>query len=129
MDPKQRNALLIGVTVLLVAISWFQFWPLSNAKLRQGLDLRGGASVILTAKGDAAGKPVTEDVMARAETIVLNRVNGFGVSEASVQRQGQNRDSILVQLPGIKDPERAISTFGQTGLLEFIDGGAYPGTF
>jgi preprotein translocase subunit SecD/SecD/SecF fusion protein len=121
MDPKQRNALLIGVTVLLVAISWFQFWPLSNAKLRQGLDLRGGASVILTAKGDSAGKPVTEDVMARAETIVLNRVNGFGVSEASVQRQGQNRDSILVQLPGIKDPRKAIDALGSTGQLEFVD--------
>ena len=47
------------------------------------------------------GLPPSEDVMQRTETVILNRVNGFGVSEASVQRQGTNGASILVQLPGI----------------------------
>jgi protein-export membrane protein SecD len=119
MDPKQRNALLIGITVLLVAVAWYQFWPLSQ-KMRLGLDLRGGASVILTAQG-TNGQQVSADTMSRAETIILNRVNGFGVSEASVQRQGQNQDSILVQLPGIKDPQAAINALGSTGQLEFVD--------
>jgi preprotein translocase subunit SecD len=119
MDPKQRNALLIGLIVLLVAISWWQFWPLGT-KIRQGLDIRGGASVILTAQGEK-GALVTADQMQRAETIVLNRVNGFGVSEASVQRQGSQGDSILVQLPGIKDPQKAIDTLGSTGKLQFVD--------
>ena len=76
MDPKQRNALLIGITVLLVAVAWYQFWPLSQ-KMRLGLDLRGGASVILTAVG-TDGKAVNADTMSRAETVILNRVNGFG---------------------------------------------------
>jgi preprotein translocase subunit SecD/SecD/SecF fusion protein len=119
MDPKQRNALLIGITLLLVAVAWFQFWPLS-AKINQGLDLRGGASVILTAQPEN-GAAVSEETMQRAETIVLNRVNGFGVSEASVQRQGTNQDSILVQLPGIKNPQAAIDALGTTGKLEFVD--------
>lgn len=119
MDPKQRNALLIGITLLLVAVAWFQFYP-PAVKIRQGLDLRGGASVILTAQS-TDGSAVSEEVMQRAETIVLNRVNGFGVSEASVQRQGTNRDSILVQLPGIKDPQTAIDKLGSTGQLEFVD--------
>ena len=119
MDPKQRNALLIGITLLLVAVAWFQFWPLS-AKINQGLDLRGGASVILTAQPEN-GSAVSEETMKRAETIVLNRVNGFGVSEASVQRQGTNQDSILVQLPGIKNPQAAIDALGSTGKLEFVD--------
>jgi preprotein translocase subunit SecD len=119
MDPKQRNALLIGIIVLLVAVSWWQFWPLGT-KIRQGLDIRGGASVILTAQGEK-GQPVTADQMDRAVTIVMNRVNGFGVSEASVQRQGSNGDSILVQLPGIKDPQAAIDALGSTGRLEFVD--------
>jgi preprotein translocase subunit SecD len=119
MDPKQRNALLIGLIVLLVAISWWQFWPLGT-KIRQGLDIRGGASVILTAQGEK-GAPVTADQMQRAETIVMNRVNGFGVSEASVQRQGSQGDSILVQLPGIKDPQKAIDALGSTGKLQFVD--------
>jgi preprotein translocase subunit SecD len=119
MDPKQRNALLIGITLLLVAAAWFLFWPLSKS-INQGLDLRGGASVILTAQPEN-GAAVSEETMKRAETIVLNRVNGFGVSEASVQRQGTNQDSILVQLPGVKDPQKAIDALGSTGKLEFVD--------
>jgi preprotein translocase subunit SecD/SecD/SecF fusion protein len=57
--------------------------------------------------------------MDRAEFIVRNRVDGLGVLEASVQRQGT--DSILVQLPGVSDPEQALETLGSTGQLEFVD--------
>ena len=57
--------------------------------------------------------------MDRAETIVRNRVDTLGVSEASIQRQGN--DSILVQLPGIKDPQEALQVLGSTGQLEFVD--------
>jgi len=46
-----------------------------------------------------------------------NRVDQFGVSEPTLQRQSGNR--ILIQLPGIKDPERAISLLGKTARLEF----------
>ena len=46
-----------------------------------------------------------------------NRVDQFGVSEPTLQRQSDNR--ILVQLPGIKDPQRAISLLGKTARLEF----------
>ena len=46
-----------------------------------------------------------------------NRVDQFGVSEPTLQRQSDNR--ILIQLPGVKDPERAISLLGKTARLEF----------
>jgi preprotein translocase subunit SecD/SecD/SecF fusion protein len=118
MDQKQRNVLMIGAVIVLVAVSWFQFFPLSNAKMRQGLDLRGGLSVILTAESTTKGKPVSEADMTQANTVILNRVNGLGVSEATVQRQGN--DSLLVQLPGIKDQQGALKALGSTGLLEFI---------
>lgn len=48
---------------------------------------------------------------------IRNRVDQFGVAEPNIQRQGENR--ILVQLPGIKDPERAINLIGKTARLEF----------
>lgn len=53
-----------------------------------------------------------------------NRVDEFGVSEPTLQRQTGNR--ILIQLPGIKDPERAIDLIGKTARLEFklVDDGA-----
>lgn len=49
--------------------------------------------------------------------IIRNRIDGFGVSEPLIQKQGT--DNILVQLPGITDPERAINLIGQTAQLRF----------
>jgi preprotein translocase subunit SecD len=48
---------------------------------------------------------------------IRNRIDQFGVSEPSIQRQGE--EQILVQLPGVKDPKRAIDLIGKTALLEF----------
>jgi preprotein translocase subunit SecD len=48
---------------------------------------------------------------------IRNRVDKFGVAEATITRQGDDR--ILIQLPGVQDPERAKALIGQTGLLEF----------
>ncbi|MBI3625452.1 MAG: protein translocase subunit SecD, partial [Candidatus Rokubacteria bacterium] len=48
---------------------------------------------------------------------IRNRVDQFGVAEPTIQKQGENR--ILVQLPGIQDPERAKALIGKTALLEF----------
>lgn len=48
---------------------------------------------------------------------IRNRVDQFGVAEPTIQRQGENR--ILIQLPGIKDPERAKALIGKTAQLEF----------
>lgn len=49
--------------------------------------------------------------------IIRNRIDGFGVSEPLIQKQGVN--NILVQLPGVTDPERAINLIGQTAQLRF----------
>jgi preprotein translocase subunit SecD len=48
---------------------------------------------------------------------IRNRIDQFGVSEPIIQRQGQQ--DILIQLPGIQDPERAKEIIGKTALLEF----------
>jgi len=57
------------------------------------------------------------DSLEQARDIIRNRVDEFGVAEPIIQKQGTDR--ILVQLPGIKDPERAIQLIGRTALLEF----------
>ncbi len=57
------------------------------------------------------------DSLEQARDIIRNRVDEFGVAEPIVQKQGADR--ILVQLPGIQDPERAIQLLGKTALLEF----------
>jgi len=48
---------------------------------------------------------------------IRNRIDQFGVSEPDIRTQGEDR--ILVQLPGIKDPQRAVNLIGKTALLEF----------
>ncbi len=83
-----------------------------------GLDLVGGVQVLLEADMPD-GTAVTPDDMNIARRIVENRVNGLGVEEAVVQRVGDRR--IVVEIPGVQDPEQAIAAVKQTGLLEFVD--------
>jgi len=117
MDPKTRNVVALATVIALVAVSWWLFWPLDK-KITQGLDIKGGLSVILTAKPTGT-QTLTEDGMDRAETILTERVNALGVSEASVQRQGDR--SFLVQIPGIRDSKQALAALGSTGQLVFVD--------
>nr|HMQ54727.1 protein translocase subunit SecD [Anaerolineae bacterium] len=93
-----------------------------SIQIHQGLDLKGGLQVVLEA--DLPAEQLQEGSMEAARTIVENRVNGLGVTEPLVQLQGDNR--MIVELPGITDPELAIRTLRETGLLEFVDAGSMP---
>jgi preprotein translocase subunit SecD len=89
---------------------------ISNLKL--GLDLRGGSQLLLRAlKNPPAVPEVTPEVMKAVETVINNRVNSLGVSETVVQRAGTDR--LIVEMPGIKDPQQAKDRIGTTALLEF----------
>ena len=85
---------------------------------RLGLDLVGGVQALLEADLPA-NATIDAEAMRTARAIVENRVNGLGVSEAVVQQAGDRR--ILVELPGETDPQKALETIQQTGLLEFVD--------
>ncbi len=106
---------LLALVVLLVACA-VAFYPPAE-RITQGLDIRGGVSVILSATKTDGTAPSTEE-MATATAIVQNRVNALGAAETSVQQQGTN--SILVQIPGATDADAAVKTIGQTGHLEFV---------
>lgn len=106
-------------------------------RIRQGLDLQGGIQILLQAVPVQSETAETEQEaqyqwyasVSTARNIIERRVNGLGLAEALVQTQGQDR--IVVELPGIDDPELAISTIKETGLLEFVDTGMaslMPGT-
>lgn len=91
--------------------------------LRLGLDLQGGLQVLLAAD-PPAGQEVDAASMETARRIVENRVNALGLTEPVVQAQGERR--IIVELPGIDDPEQAVETIKGTALLEFVDAGYVP---
>ena len=60
---------------------------------------------------------IKEAAVAQGLETIRNRIDQFGVAEPVVQRQGERR--IIIQLPGIKDPDRAIQLIGKTAQLEF----------
>ena len=66
---------------------------------------------------DEEVKYIKDMAAKQAMETIRNRIDQFGVSEPDIRRQGENR--ILIQLPGIRDPQRAINLIGQTALLEF----------
>ena len=88
-----------------------------------GLDLRGGLRVEYQALpvGDKAPRPEDLEVI---RTIIENRVNSTGVSEPVITTQGSDR--IVVELPGVSDPNAVRRLVGQTGSLEFVPLGSTP---
>ena len=91
--------------------------PLSNS-IKQGLDLQGGTHAVLQAV-DTPELKVDDDAVNRSVKIIERRVNELGLTEPVIQRQGKDR--IIVELPGVKDPDKAIAMLGRTALLEFKD--------
>ena len=97
-------------------------WEVSqDFVIHQGLDLRGGLQVLLEADVPA-DQELADGAMKQVAAIIDNRVNAIGVTEPLVQTQGSRR--IIVELPGVDNPDQAIATFKETGLLEFIDAGS-----
>lgn len=86
----------------------------------QGLDLQGGLHVVL-APDVTDGQTIDTAQLDAAQSIIERRVNALGVSEPLVQRVGT--DKILVELPGVENPDQAVAAFGSTGLMEFVDAG------
>jgi len=125
---KQRYPLrLILILVLITAAVWIVL-PTNpgihigsidrDIKVVRGLDLQGGLRVLLEADLPEDTE-VTSDQMNTVRNIVENRVNGLGVTEPIVQVAGSRR--ILVELPGIGNPEDAVDIIKETGLLEFVE--------
>ncbi|MDO8735012.1 MAG: hypothetical protein Q7K21_07625, partial [Elusimicrobiota bacterium] len=86
--------------------------------LNLGLDLQGGIHLVLEIDSDKLEKDMNvQDALDRAIEIIRNRIDQFGVSEPFIAKQGEKW--IVVQLPGIKDPQAAIDLIGKTALMEF----------
>ena len=107
----RRNALTSVLTIVGVAIVALISTFVWNKKPVLGLDLQGGASVVLRPE-----TAVKSDAMEQAKRIIRRRVDGLGVAEPEVTRQG---DTIVVQLPGVQDQAKALLLVGQTAQLRF----------
>ena len=101
---------------------WWQLWqwrcfPFSYSRQgapRAGFERRGSSS--LQAAGTAE-VPVTDDSIERLIAVLRNRIDQYGIAEPVIQRQGKDR--VVVDLPGVEDPEAALELIGKTAMLEF----------
>jgi preprotein translocase subunit SecD len=110
----QKQRWLIFLIILLAIASGV---VLASLPLQLGLDLRGGAQLTMEVQQPKESRAINSDDLVAVKTVIENRVNALGVSEALVQTVGQNK--ILVQLPGVTDPTQAERILGGTAQLEF----------
>jgi preprotein translocase subunit SecD len=113
--------LIIGILALIVDFVPGLTLPDGDSvrvvETKVGLDLQGGLRVEYQALpvGDKAPRPEDLEVI---RTIIENRVNSTGVAEPVITTQGSDR--IVVELPGVSDPNAVRQLVGQTGSLEFV---------
>ncbi|MDP8938002.1 MAG: protein translocase subunit SecD [Actinomycetota bacterium] len=84
--------------------------------VRLGLDLQGGTQIVLEAQ-DTDRQKVDDDTASRTLEVLRRRVDALGVAEPTLQRSGDRR--IIVELPGVADPDEALEVVGRTAQLAF----------
>lgn len=115
---RKDSLLKLIATIAVIIGVFFAFVSPLAYSIRQGLDLQGGTHVVLEAE-DTPEATVNDDAMQRVVKIMEKRVNELGLTEPVIQRQGERR--VIIELPGIKDPDKAIQVIGKTAMLEFKD--------
>ncbi|WP_392533783.1 protein translocase subunit SecD [Nostoc sp. C117] len=109
---RQRSLLILILVLIIAAIT-----VIATIPIPLGLDLRGGSQLTIQVKPSAEIPKITERELEGVKKVVEGRINGLGVSEPVIQTVSS--DKILVQLPGVNDPEQAERVLGGTAQLEF----------
>ena len=108
---RQRSLVVSLAIVIVIAVGSLAGTLAAHWSPRLGLDLDGGLSVVYK-----PARKVSQSDLNQTVTILTNRVNGLGVSGATVGTQGGD---ILVQVPGIKNGHQVLKTIGETAQLYF----------
>ena len=125
MKKNRLNIVTILVFALIVGLA---IWSILSFPIKLGLDLKGGTQVILKATQiqEASSTDSTTDnqtgnastaAIDKAMLIMLNRIDKLGISEPLVTKDFSS--NIVVQLPGVDDPDKAVEVIGKTAQLEF----------
>lgn len=117
-----------GSPVINIGSGKFHF--VRDLNIKKGLDLQGGTQIILEAIMDTVAEGDRKTALESAKTVISRRIDLYGVSETVVQTAVTNNAyRIIVELPGVTDPNQARSLIGQTAKLDFreIDPSYNPG--
>jgi len=101
--------------MIIIGVCAYYIYPVQSS-IDLGLDLKGGTQIILKPTEKNTDE-TTEDALEKAMLIIMDRIDRLGISEPLVTRDYS--DNIIVQLPGVDDPKRALEVIGQTAQLEF----------
>jgi SecD/SecF fusion protein len=120
MSERRKYLLLAGVILAALAGSLLLAIPGSPIykKPTLGLDLQGGLEVVLKAVPPKNHK-LTSDDLSRSISIMQNRINGLGVTEPEIRKQGSNQ--IVIQLAGVHNAAKAAQLIGKTAQLQLYD--------
>ena len=123
MKTGRRKVIAVLIVLLLIA-SWVVSFTGAGDKfknlgeqLKYGLDINGGVYVLLEADTPETGTELA-GIMNQTKSVLENRVNAMGISEAQVTIEGTNR--IRVEMPGVENAEEAIEQIGRTAQLQFF---------
>ena len=117
-----RRSSLVVVGLLVAALIGVALLAIPGSPIHQkptlGLDLQGGLEVTLQAV-PPPNRELTSEDLDRSVEIMRSRVDRLGVTEPEIRKQGS--DQIVIQLPGISDPQAAAEIIGKTAQLELYD--------
>lgn len=118
--PTGRPArLLVLLTAVVIGLATWSFWPGTETTIRLGLDLQGGTQVILQPHAVTEGATITDEQLEQTVSIIRQRVDGLGVSEAEVTTQGTGSGAVIVvSVPGVNQ-DRVVDLVQRTALLDF----------
>jgi len=115
MQSKRVQIIVILVFAAILGLCLYSAYPFQSS-IKLGLDLEGGTQIILK-PSEIGAEQVTDSALDKAQLIILNRIDKLGISEPLITRDYNK--NIIVQLPGVDDPKRAIELIGKTAQLEF----------
>ena len=104
------------VIVAVCVVSIWSVWPLQKT-IHLGLDLQGGARLLLQLSPTAEVPQITTEIQAQTREVIDRRINGLGVTEPTISNVGTDR--ILVELPNVKNPDEAEKLLKQAAVLEY----------
>ncbi|HET6894183.1 MAG TPA: protein translocase subunit SecD [Candidatus Baltobacteraceae bacterium] len=113
---RYKNPIKALVVAAIVAFSLWAALPIQQ-KIHLGLDLRGGAHLLLQLTPTETVKTITPEIQADTIQVIDRRINGLGVTEPQIAKVGNSR--ISVDLPEIKDPEKAEAALKQVAVLDY----------
>ena len=114
------------ISILIILLIAFGFYSMFNGvggskplkdKVNLGLDIKGGAYVLMEAQTDKKGAELKK-LMDQTQAVIEKRVNALGLSEPTITIEGEKR--LRIEMPGAENTDDAIKKIGKTAQLKFL---------